>query len=590
MSLFEAARRGGFLAVDGGGPGGVGPEGGAGSAHEREQQREKEQEQQHLMSGTGLAQVNRLVAELDRRRSRSATPSPGGTPPVSPTDGHAYGRASPSLLGPALVRIAEAEAEAEASGGVPYGESAHAHGRASPLLPLGIAVDEVDKERRRRSADFGVLGGGAGVLGGLEEDERLEEEGDPHSGPSSQALYDRAFPASAPATSVTFPFSSTSAKRSLNAPVRAYADDDDDAELFPLPSRSSSRGTPSPRATPPRGSPAASASDVNVNELSIAAGGKRPPKAGALLPVALTGAARERDFSGGAPRKDGTGTPPLSPLEMKKREGERSRSEAVCVALGSMGRREREMRERERGRELEREREAGKVAKCSLGLLLPPGDERECSDSSHSNSNAGSREGSVERGSTGSDADSSERRDLEKPLPVLPRLATSVLAAGPYSPALAPRTYKTFGDVDAVQAEGQAQGQGQAKSNHFRGASAPAGVTARDASQPPPIPTATPIPIATPTPTHQGRAKSASTSSAPLSSTATSAISASPPTPTPAPQHGHILARVSSRKGTRLRSASSSSAGKRKAFGALVDVLKGVTSMGGAGSGGMGAV
>ncbi|KAF8164493.1 hypothetical protein K438DRAFT_1984640 [Mycena galopus ATCC 62051] len=604
-ALYEAARQGGFLDV---GPAaavaaemimdGMGGDGGA------------------LMSGTGLAQVNRLVAELDRRRSRSTTP----TPPVSPLDPHGHGhggRASPSLLGPALARLAD-----DASGGAhEYGERllpgdalGHGHGRnsgrTSPLLPLGIAVDEVDKERRRRSEDSGVLGGvGMSVEMLLAEEDELYEDSEREGGdgegaprsrsatPSPKILYERAYsssptgflsaapPASAPPTSTSFPASSSITsvqlpasaiknlkRRSFNAPVRGYVDDDD-AELFPLPSSSSRGSTPT---VSPRGSPAASASEVNV--VNADGNGKKrgSPKAGALLPAALTAAARERDVAGGSGKE---GTTPPSPRE-KEKEKERSRSEAVCIALGTGGRREREERERERERE--------KAAKCSRGLLLPPGDGRECSDSSNSASRESSREGSVERGvargrgggggsGSTSDADS-ERRDVDKPLPVLPHLATSVLTAGRYSPALAPRTSKAVQDA--------APGQGKS-SSHVRVASAPAGGSPTSSSFKPSTSPAPPTPtISTSTSAHLGRAKSASTSSP---TTPTSSTSTAVAAPTPG---GQILARVSSLKGKRTRSSSSSSAGKsgRKAFGALVDVLKGVTSISNAGSAGVAAV
>ncbi|KAF8129433.1 hypothetical protein K438DRAFT_1887549, partial [Mycena galopus ATCC 62051] len=537
-----------------------------------------------LMSGTGLAQVNRLVAELDRRRSRSTTP----TPPVSPLDPHGHGhggRASPSLLGPALARLAD-----DASGGAhEYGERllpgdalGHGHGRnsgrTSPLLPLGIAVDEVDKERRRRSEDSGVLGGvGMSVEMLLAEEDELYEDSEREGGdgegaprsrsatPSPKILYERAYsssptgflsaapPASAPPTSTSFPASSSITsvqlpasaiknlkRRSFNAPVRGYVDDDDDAELFPLPSSSSRGSTPT---VSPRGSPGASASEVNVVNADRNGNGKRgSPKAGALLPAVLTAAARERDVAGGSGKE---GTTPPSPRE-KEKEKERSRSEAVCIALGTGGRREREERERE------------KAAKCSRGLLLPPGDGRECSDSSNSASRESSREGSVERGvargrgggggsGSTSDADS-ERRDVDKPLPVLPHLATSVLTAGRYSPALAPRTSKAVQDA--------APGQGKS-SSHVRVASAPAGGSPTSSSfklsmsPTPPTPT-----ISTSTNTHLGRAKSVSTSSP-------TAPTASPPSTPPvvaAPTPGdQILACVSSFKGKRTRSSSSSS-------------------------------
>ncbi|KAJ6569073.1 hypothetical protein B0H19DRAFT_690534 [Mycena capillaripes] len=185
-SLVEAARRGGFLEAE------YSPtspystsayaaaHAGSGSGSGGE-----EEEGNKLMSGTGLTEVNRLVAELERRRSASATPV--GTPPLSPVYSTG-GRASPSLLGPALARLAGGEGGVGGVGHA-YGDrltpgsthgSAHGSrhgtppyagsGRASPLLPLvpvlplGIAVDEVDKERRRRSVG---AGGGPGSLRGV---------------------------------------------------------------------------------------------------------------------------------------------------------------------------------------------------------------------------------------------------------------------------------------------------------------------------------------------------------------------------------------------------------------------------------------
>ncbi|KAF7367743.1 hypothetical protein MSAN_00838200 [Mycena sanguinolenta] len=313
-ALFEAARRGGFLDMASpptpvspgfAGPGGQDPLGGRGEGSQ-------------LISGTGLAQVNRLVAELEERRlrtSRSATP----TPPVSPTEPTATGRASPSLLGPALARIADPLPETQASATAHKRDAAvHAHGygdllvpgdalahpgsgRASPLLPLGIAVDEVDKVRRKRSeSEFGsgVLGGADAVLealSGMDEvvidldDADTEGEGESGEGggggTSPTILHDRTItssptgslaslaispsattpassvpgiPASAPPASTSFPSSSSfptflsanPKRRSFNAPVRGYADDDD-ADLFPLPS-SSRAATPSSVGDAPR--------------------------------------------------------------------------------------------------------------------------------------------------------------------------------------------------------------------------------------------------------------------------------------------------------------------------------------------------
>ncbi|KAJ7889373.1 hypothetical protein B0H14DRAFT_1168108 [Mycena olivaceomarginata] len=197
-TLFEAARRGGFLDIPA-----------------------AEGANQQLLSGTGLAEVTRLVAELELRRSRSATPSPGGTPPVSPVEyAHAHGRASPSLLGPALARLADggeggAYGERLTPGDATHG-SRSGSGRASPLLPLGIAVDEVDKERRRRSEDFGALGhghsaigiamAGAAAVNLAEEDEFDGEQTQTMHGkpPSPQILYEHVSAASG------FPFASSS--------------------------------------------------------------------------------------------------------------------------------------------------------------------------------------------------------------------------------------------------------------------------------------------------------------------------------------------------------------------------------------------
>ncbi|KAJ7857169.1 hypothetical protein B0H13DRAFT_1159605 [Mycena leptocephala] len=706
--LFDAARRGGFLDMPTS-PSGVGAGAGyypgmgtgaytgpGGTEHtlNATANAEKRLSGNALMSGTGVTEVNRLVAELERRRSATPSPraSPGGTPPITPTYGtylgaftggsgrvspspafagsggegrEGEGRASPSQLGSALAKIADGHGH----GAGVYGahlEPGSAHGshhntppyagsgRVSPLLPLGIAVDEVDKERRRRSGEFGALAAGGGdfsgvggviVLGEEDEEEDAEEEGKAPRTPSPQILYDgvsathTSYFAPKPAgytsptagnhpippTGYTAPTNippSFSRRRSVtpNVPVRAYADDDD-AELFPLPSASSGSRNSTPRDTPrgtPQASPAASASDVSVtlpsgaaaklgtdggtgvtakrlsSDGSVNVNAKRlsrgSPKAGALLPAALTGAARERDAS----------SPPLSP-----RDREKSRSEAVCVALGSTGRREREERERAE-REREREPSGGDkgvpMAKCARGLLLPPGDERECdssaSSSSREGSRAGSREGSCDRESASSDAEG-EGRDLERPLPVLARLATSVLAAGPYSPALAPRSYAE--DVHLTANAG--------KSSHLRVASAPASTSSSSTSAPtasssttaPPGRSANPPSLvssesdsaAATTPT-RSRTKSASTSSTSpttpkppaRSATLTNVTSLQPP-----PQQG--LRRASSF--ARLRSTSTSSSGPgsgsggvmgkggRKAFGALVDVLKGVTSLSGGG-------
>ncbi|KAF8193494.1 hypothetical protein K438DRAFT_1969398 [Mycena galopus ATCC 62051] len=88
----------------------------------------------------------------------------------------------------------------------------------------------------------------------------------------------------------------------------------------------------------------------------------------------------------------------------------------------------------------------------------------------------------------------------------------------------------------------------------------------------PALPTPT---ISTSTNAHLGRAKSASTSAPTAPPPSTPPVVAAP-----APG-GQIPARVSSVKGKRTRSSSSSSAGKSgsQAFGPLADVLKGVTSI-----------
>ncbi|KAJ7660897.1 hypothetical protein DFH06DRAFT_1400324, partial [Mycena polygramma] len=602
-SVVEAARRGGFL--DSPSVGAASPfalSGGAGGAGHGDEGAEGESGQK-LMSGTGLTEVNRLVAELERRRaSRSGTP----TPPVSPTYPSSHGRASPSLLGPALARIVTAEREAANAGSV-YGErltpgsacgsgsgSRHGSGTASPLLPLGIAVDEVDKERRRRSEDLGMRD--VVVLG--DDDDEYELVDDfrcPASAPPTTYAFSAApsgyalaaspsgYAASSPSLGINtsgINSSSNSRRRSYtpNKPVAGYVDDDD-AELFPLPSRSAS-GSPRSGGTPVAGSPAASASDVSLGVAGV--GGQRErvsPKAGALLPVALTGAAKERERESSSGSGSGSKeTPPPSPRESEKRERERSRSEAVCVALGSMGRREREERERgaraSAGPPRERERNwsgasASGVSKCARGLLLPPGDERECDAGSGSSSASNSREGSRERGSGSSEAGA----EADKPLPVLPPLATSVLAAGPYSPVIEkPVERQEHGSVG--------------KGSHLRGASAPAASGSSGLST---STTRTVTPTLTP-PT--ARSTSATSSTKPTSGTkptATRAKSGStslaaapllaPGTPT--------LRRASSF--ARMRSASSSSThksgggGGRNPFGALVDVLKGVTSMSGGG-------
>ncbi|KAJ6605265.1 hypothetical protein DFH09DRAFT_1300001 [Mycena vulgaris] len=438
-----------------------------------------------LMHATGLAEVNRLVAELERRRA-SATPSP--TPSAGGGKGSGEGgRASPSLLGPALARVIE--------GGAGYGErlapadGRSGSGRASPLLPLGIAVDEVDKERRRRSVDLGGLRRGLAAGAALEG---VEDDG-------------CAVPSSAPATATAY------AKMTQ---IHACADDDD-ADLFPLPSRSSTpRSTPAPS---PKGSPVGS--DLSVHRV----GGKGSPKVPSALGPGAEGRDHARDCSDGARERE--------------RERERSRSEAVCIALGSGGRRAREERE--------------KVEKCERGLLCPPG--------SGSGSKESSRNSSRER----------EARDVDKPLPVLPRLATSVLAAGPYSPALAPR-------VDPAASRGGG-------SHHLRVASAPAGSPTTlsgsasvGAGFPSSAPASAPKPIVASASASASTSTSTSASAPTSTSPLTRSTSTSPRAPALPPPPSPTLRRAAS-SSSRLRSPSTSSTGKagRKAFGALVDVLKG---------------
>ncbi|KAK7007997.1 hypothetical protein R3P38DRAFT_3593118 [Favolaschia claudopus] len=519
-----------------------------------------------LISGTGLAEVNRLVAELELKRlSRSATP----TPPKSPTYGGTPVRApSPSLLGPALARIAEGGSKSSSRAGSIHGDellvpgSVAETGRASPLLSLGIAVDEVDKEvRRRKSAelDLGVglrlvRGGGIIDLDASEED----EDRPPASAPPVAAPF--AFP---PSPTLAPPASAKAKRRSVNLPVRGYADDDD-ADLFPLPSAlgSGSRGgTPTPRSTPsasPRGSPAASASDVSVHLLSAGVHGsggnlKRLSRGSPVLPSAM----RERESS--AESGDAMRAP--SPTM-------RTPSQTVCVTLGAVGRKEREARElaalKEResaAKDKERERKlSGNVtggvamAKCSRGLLLPPGDDRDCSESSSS------REGSIDRRSS-ADMSTSEGVE-EKKLPDLPGAVTP----RPYSPGLSASSSSARPGI------------------HLRIASAPAEVsssssTSRSQSHHHSTSSSLVPAVSAPTlpstaPTHP---KSASSSA--VGSPRGKSASSSPAVPP--------LARNSSLKRLRSSSAASSTkSGGRKAFGALVDVLKGVTSMsGGTGTG-----
>ncbi|KAJ7088401.1 hypothetical protein B0H15DRAFT_289918 [Mycena belliarum] len=495
-SLFLAAQAGGFLSPQR-------AEEGAGGA---------------LMSGTGLAQVNRIVAELERRRA-SATPSPVGTPPVSPFSTH--GRASPSLLGPALARVVE--------GGGSRSGSASGSGRTSPLplLPLGIAVDEVDKERRRRSVD----------LGGLRRERTLGMELLlPEYDGMSEA------PASAPPTASAFPFSisGNASNTQANAngrgtPVPAYADDDD-AELFPLPCRAGTpRGSPAPT---PKGSPAATPSSGGSpagSELSVHRAGRT--QGSPLAPGRETAYTREQE---GEEKKAG---------EAKRERERRSRSEAVCVALGSGGRREREERER-----------VAAMATCARGLLLPPGEGGTGSRES-SRSRSGSSESLLAGAGTDEGERERERRDQDKPLPVLPRLAAVVLATGPYSPAIAPRA--------------------RPLSYHARVASAPAGASSPDTASAPPLPLPSSATPTTPT-------ASTSTSTDASTSISTTAPTATPSRSPPAPPPASPPLRRSS-SAMRLRSPSTSSTGRtgRRAFGALVDALKGVTSMSGAPGGGV---
>ncbi|KAJ6605209.1 hypothetical protein DFH09DRAFT_202262 [Mycena vulgaris] len=280
--------------------------------------------------------------------------------------------------------------------------------------------------------------------------------------------------------------------------IHAYSNGDD-ADLFPLPLRSRTpRGTPAPSS---RGSPAGS--DLSLHR----AVGEGSPK----VPSALGSGAESRDYarewSDGARERE------------RERERESSRSEAVCVALG-FG------------------REARLVEKCEHWLLCPPGE----------GSGQSLRDSSRER----------EARDVDKPLPVLPRLAMSVLAAGPYSPALAPR-------VDPAASGGGG-------SHHLRVASAPAGSPAtlsRSAS------TGAVFPSSPPTSASKSASASTSTSASASALTSTSSLTPAIPSTNTSPRAPALpppppLAR--------LRSPSTSG---RKAFGALVDVLTGVTSMSG---------
>ncbi|KAK6988823.1 hypothetical protein R3P38DRAFT_3228430 [Favolaschia claudopus] len=274
-------------------------------------------------------------------------------------------------------------------------------GRASPLLSLGIAVDEVDKEvRRRRSADLGV--GSRLVRGGgvVDLDASEDEDRPPASAPPIATPF--AFP---PSPTLAPPASAKGKKRSVSLPVRGYADDDD-AELFPLPSAlgSGSRGgTPTPRRTPsasPRGSPAASASDVTVHLLS------RNEREGVI---------RGEWGCDADAVADG----------VRYTRGGRKEREAREREVAALKERELAAKETERERELSGNVPVGvAMAKCSRRLLHPPGDERDCSESSSS------REGSIDRRSS---ADMSTSEEIEeKRLPDLP----GAMAPRPYLPGL----------------------------------------------------------------------------------------------------------------------------------------------------------
>ncbi|KAF7323913.1 hypothetical protein MKEN_00612700 [Mycena kentingensis (nom. inval.)] len=678
-----------------------------------------------LVSGSGVANVNRLVAELEerKRRSRSGTPSPIGTPPISPISPHPPGRVSPSLLGPALVRVVE--------GRIPYGDllsasSAEAllphpsssvealvHDGArtpSPLLPLGIAVDEVDKERRRRSIDAGVAvrhGNGTGVYVLAEEDDEALQElwlssrsGSRKASPSATPR-----PHGSPADSP-----SLGSRRPPLFRTQAYVDDDE-ADLFPLPSASSSK-PPTPVPTPPvsrQSTPPGSSSDVSLHRLAASASDGGPGRASPLLRDALANAnqnvkpGHRRSVSASSPTSLSIGKGHAPGMSDAARE--RSRSEAVCVALGGMGRRERERKERERegtqtptqeGALHDRECSNAsvssistsvslpspsqlhnhKAAKCERGLLLPPGDERDFagtdargrSESASLSSVPTSRSSSRDSVDRSSDAESSTS-SADKPSPNLPRLATSVIAAGLHSPALAPRLpAHTFGalavpseseeEVSPIGEEsepeqveqdtlGKASGsrfadddtgirKAKRASLHLRIASAPAAAqsspspTTDATTDAPPVPalsssptksaSAPPVPAspisespvaatfqvsktvvtkaAPPLTTRNGRGKSASSSATitppaakPTSSPAklkakprssSTAGSTNPNTkPSPSPPSPAVLRRTNSL--ARIRSTSTSSIGKatgRKVFGGLVDVLRGVASVG----------
>ncbi|KAJ7057873.1 hypothetical protein C8F01DRAFT_1151389 [Mycena amicta] len=651
-----------------------------------------------LISGSGVANVNRLVAELEERKrsSRSATPSPVGTPPISPMGAHHPGRLSPSLLGPALARIRESRTPSAeslvhlASTEVPVRPDME--GRGSPLLPLGIAVDEVDKELRRRSIDIGAAirhGHGAGfIVLGEEDDEDW---------PGNAAMRKPSPPTSSKQRSpATTPRLANKRLPPLQPP-RGYVDDEE-ADLFPLPSASSSKPPtpiPSPRHSPAGSklsSPAGSDVSVNLHRLAASASEGAGGKASPLLKDALANNnvkyGHRRTASGGSESVAGLGLGAAPTVAEGGRE--RSRSEAVCVALGGVGMRERQRREQ--GKELAQtpmqghanDREGSEVsvsslpsigsfantsqlhihrmAKCERGLLLPPGDERDFSPTIDSRgrgdlaSLSSNTSRSSSRDSRCSDSDSITGTD-EKPLPGLPRLATSILAAGPYSPALAPRlpayaslaipseSFESDLTRDVVEEEVQqpqpvegvragaemgleARDEGNNKdrraSLHLRIPSAPettssvASTSATVAPSPespasaaiaespvimsrPSLPPAmnsmksTIKPKSQPQPsptTRTGRGKSASTSATLTTSSGKppqqlrldtanrhrlpvpSSHSTQPPSPT--------LQRASSL--ARIRSTSMSSVGKatgRKAFGALVDVLRGVASVGG---------
>ncbi|KAF7289890.1 hypothetical protein MIND_01363700 [Mycena indigotica] len=589
----------------------------------------------HLVSGIGVANVNRLVAELEerKRRSRSGTPSPAGTPPITPTVAVSPGRISPSLLGPALVRVVESRApygaylsaqelvQAASSSSDNLASHSDTQGRGSPLLPLGIAVDEVDKERRRRSIDLVATirhhhSGDIIILG--EEDEEVDWPRDVTIRKASPSTSKQSSPATSPRLN---------SKRPPPLHPQGYAEDDE-ADLFPLPSSSSKPTTPlsTPRHSP-HPSPAGSDSSLNLARMTTSTSESVAGRASPLLRDALANnnAKYERRVS-------------ASILEGR----ERSRSEAVCVALGGAGKREREKKEKERETAPNslHDREGSnasississtasgqlgshKTAKCERGLLLPPGDER---DPTHT----AEPRGRGDAASLSSNTSRSSSRDSrcsdndsgvdEKALPNLPPLATSVLAAGPYSPTLAPRlpVYASLAMLSESESEsgegatmeareqeeeqtvGRAAGlrvgspesihNSKRASLHLRVASAPAAAPSSSSNtspiaEPPvtspkalltsnnsSLSTTLSKPKPAPPITRTGRGKSASTS-------LTLDKSSSTQPPSPIVRRSNSLARI--------RSTSVSSVGKgtgRKAFGALVDVLRGVASVGGGG-------